>query len=58
MSSETLKQIAANFKEIEPAIAEAEDLIAAMKEAGETTATMEANLRTLKIKKDKNRNLL
>ena len=53
MPSEVLKNIAEDFKRIEPAIEEAEELIAAMREAGEDTATMEAELRTLKSRKTK-----
>jgi len=53
MASEVLKNVAADFKRVDPAILEAEELIAAMKEAGEDTVTMEAELRKLKIRKTK-----
>lgn len=53
MPSEVLKNIAEDFKRVDPAIAEAEELILAMREAGEETATMEAELRTLKTRKTK-----
>lgn len=53
MPSEVLKNIAEDFKKVEPAIAEAQELIDAMKEAGEDTATMEAELRVLKTRKTK-----
>ena len=53
MPSEVLKNIAADFKRVNPAIKEAEELIQAMKDAGEETAGMEAELRKLKMRKDK-----
>lgn len=53
MPSEVLKNIAADFKRVNPAIKEAEELIQAMKEAGEETSGMEAELRKLKMRKDK-----
>jgi len=53
MPSEVLKNIAEDFKKIDPAIAEADELIQAMREAGEETAEMEAEIRTLKTRKVK-----
>jgi len=53
MPSEVLKNIAEDFAKIEPAIAEANELISAMREAGEETAEMEAELRTLITRKTK-----
>ena len=53
MASEVLKNIAADFAKIDPAITEADELIQAMREAGEETAEMEAELRTLKTRKTK-----
>ncbi|MBA7641290.1 hypothetical protein ES703_48967 [subsurface metagenome] len=53
MPSQVLKDIAADFKRVDPAIAEAEELIAAMREAGEDTVSMEAELRVLKTRKTK-----
>lgn len=53
MASEVLRNIAADFKKIQPAIEEAKELIQAMKDAGESTAEMEAELRQLTIRKDK-----
>ena len=53
MASEILRGIAADIKDVQVAIDEAEDLIAAMKEAGETVTEMEAELRDLKIRKTK-----
>jgi len=53
MPSEVLKNIAADFKRVNPAIKEAEELIQAMKDAGEETSSMEAELRKLKMRKDK-----
>lgn len=53
MPSEVLKNIAEDFKRVDPAILEAEELITAMREAGEDTAKMEAEIRTLKTRKTK-----
>lgn len=53
MASQVLKDIASDFARVNPAILEAEELISAMREAGEDTATMEADLRTLKLRKTK-----
>lgn len=53
MAQETLKQVAEDFKKVDPAILEAEDLISAMKEAGEPTSQQESDLRKLKIRRDK-----
>lgn len=53
MPSQVLKNIAEDFKRVDPAIMEAEELIAAMREAGEDTISMEAELRTLKARKTK-----
>ena len=53
MASEVLKNIAADFSRIDPAIKEAEELISAMKDAGEETSKMEAELRKLAMRKDK-----
>ncbi len=53
MASEILRGIAADIKDVDVAIAEAEDLINAMKEAGESVAEMEPDLRELKIRKIK-----
>lgn len=53
MTSQILKDIAMDFDRVAPAITEAEELIAAMREAGEDTATLEAELRSLKTRKGK-----
>ena len=53
MPSDVLKGIAEDFKTIDPKIVEAQELIQAMKDAGEPTAEMETELRALKIRKDK-----
>lgn len=53
MSSEVLKTIAGDFKKVDPAIEEAEELITAMREAGEDVVSMEAELRVLKTRKTK-----
>lgn len=53
MPSEVLKNIAKDFHQVQPAIDEAQELITAMKEAGEPTGDMEAELRALKIRQTK-----
>jgi len=53
MANEILKGIAADIKDVQIAIDEASDLIAAMKEAGETVTELETDLRDLKIRKVK-----
>ena len=53
MPNEILKGIAADIKDVQVAIDEAEDLIAAMKEAGESVTELESDLRDLKIRKVK-----
>ena len=53
MSSEVLTNIAAQFKDVEVQIKEAEDLIKAMQDAGEDVMQMKADLGALKIRKDK-----
>lgn len=53
MPSQVLKDIAEDFARVEPAITEAEELIQAMRDAGEDTTSMEAELRTLKLRKGK-----
>ena len=51
--SEVLKSIAIDLKTLEPQIAEATELVAIMKEAGESVTDMERDLRSLKIKQEK-----
>lgn len=53
MANEMLKSIAEDFKSIDPKIAEAKELIAALREAGESTAQLEADLRALELRRDK-----
>ena len=53
MASEVLRNIARDFSQVQPAIDEATELIAALKEAGEPTADLEAELRALKIRQKK-----
>jgi len=55
MPNEILEGIAQDIKGVEAALAEAEDLVSAMKEAGETepVAKWEAEIRALKIRKVK-----
>ena len=53
MANETLKAIGEDINKITESIAEAEELVSALKEAGEETATLESELRTLKVRKGK-----
>ena len=53
MASEVLKGVADDILAINNQISEAEELISAMKEAGEDTAALEADLNTLRIRKNK-----
>ena len=55
MANQILEGIAQDIKSVETALAEAEDLVSAMKEAGETepVAKWEAEIRALKIRKVK-----
>ena len=53
MADEILKGIAADIKDVDIAIEEADNLLAAMKEAGETVTELETDLRDLKIRKVK-----
>lgn len=53
MPSQVLKDIAEDFAKVEPAIEEAQELIDALREAGEDTTKMEAELRSLKTRKTK-----
>ncbi len=58
MANEILKGIAGDIKEVEVAINEAENLISAMKEAGETVTDLESTIRDLKVRKVKWENML
>ena len=51
--NEVLKSVAADIATINTAIRNAEELIAALREAGESVTDQEASLRTLKIRKEK-----
>ena len=51
--NEVLKSVAADIANINIMIRNAEELIAALREAGETVTDQEAALRTLKIRKEK-----
>ena len=53
MASEILKTIASDIKDIDGIIEEAEELISAMKEAGEETHDQVASLQLLKVRKAK-----
>ena len=58
MANEILSGIAADMKEVDVAVHEAEDLLEAMKEAGESVTELETELRTLKLRKNKWENML
>lgn len=51
--NEVLAGIAADIGQINKQIEQANELIGAAREAGETTATLEADLRSLQIRKKK-----
>jgi len=53
VASEILKTIASDIKDIDGIIEEAEELISAMKEAGEETHDQVASLQLLKVRKAK-----
>jgi len=53
MASEILKTIASDIHDIDGIIEEAEELISAMKEAGEETHDQVASLQLLKVRKAK-----
>ena len=53
MADEILQEIAGDVKEIQVAIDRAKILISAMKEAGEDTHEMEADIRLLEVRKTK-----
>lgn len=53
MSDALLRGVAEDLKNADTAITEAQKLIDAMKEAGETVTAQEAEIRSLRIRKDK-----
>ena len=53
MSNEILQGAAQDLLEADSSIANAEELISAMKEAGEDVSELEANLRSVKMRKTK-----
>ena len=53
MASEVLKNVAEGLKSVDVQIAEAHELISALKEAGENTMQLETDLRALVIRKDR-----
>jgi len=53
MGDEILQEIAVDVKDIQTAIDRAKVLISAMKEAGEDTHEMEADIRLLEVRKTK-----
>jgi len=53
MADEVLESIAKDVRDIQTSLDRAKTLISAMKEAGEDTHEMEADVRTLEIRKTK-----
>jgi len=53
MASEVLTNIATSMKDVESKISEGEELIKALKEAGEDVSAMEVSMRELKARKEK-----
>lgn len=53
MASQVLESVAADLKTINAQISEANELISAMRDAGEDTAQLTADLRALEIRKQK-----
>jgi hypothetical protein len=53
MADEVLESIAKDIRDIQTSLDRAKTLISAMKEAGEDTHEMEADVRTLEIRKTK-----
>ncbi len=53
MPSQVLKDIASDFSRVDDSIEEATELIKALREAGEDTTQLEADLRALKLRKGK-----
>ncbi len=53
MPNQILEGIAQDIKGVETALADAKDLVSAMKEAGEDVSTWETEIRTLEIRKVK-----
>jgi hypothetical protein len=51
--NEVLKSVAADIANINKSIAQAEELISALREAGEPVSEQESALRTLRIRKEK-----
>jgi hypothetical protein len=51
--NEVLRSVAQDIKQINANIERAEELVAALKEAGEDATTQESTLRTLRIRKEK-----
>lgn len=56
--NETLQSIAQNIKEIDASIARAQSMISILREAGEETAQMEADLQKARIRREKWANTL
>ena len=58
MPNEILEGIAVDLKNVQGAIDEAEDLVSALKEAGEDVSEWETQIRSLKIRREKWRKML
>jgi len=58
MASEILKTIASDIESVTSKIEEAQELIGALKEAGEDTSQLEIDLRSLLVRKTKWENML
>jgi len=58
MASEILKTISGDIEAVTGKIEEAQELISALKEAGEDTSKLEIDLRTLIVRKTKWENML
>jgi hypothetical protein len=53
MANEMLKQVAEDFKTLNPKIKEAEEVLEFARKAGEDVSTQEADLRKVKLRRDK-----
>lgn len=53
MANEVLKSIADDIRNINQSIQEAEELLSAMKEAGEDTSELQADLNNAKMRKER-----
>ncbi len=53
MATDVLRDIAAQFGDVEEQVKQAEELLKAMQDAGEDVVQMKADLSALKLRKDK-----